>query len=312
MNKFWVFFLIISFFVSCQKKPDKIAVIYSYFPDYQWVLEENNGLMSVLNSKNYQIKNYYLDSKRKEEEIWLGTTCPRIIKKISEFNPDLIIAFDDNSLRCMEKSKSICEIPILFSGINTNPQEYQIKNKLAGIVGSVYFEESIQLLENMEISTEKLVLISDNSETSNFFRKQLPDKEFAEIILTNDFEEWKYKFRQWQNSEIDAIYVLLYHKLHDKNRQYLFPKTAIDWIRANNRVPEIGFFDFSIDDGLLAGVTISGYEQAKKVGELAVSYLEEGEFPTQLITTVPNGNPHVNLSRARELGLELKNIDKWR
>jgi hypothetical protein len=297
---------------SCFVKKPKVAVLYSYYLDYKWVIRENKGLMENLDNQKYEINNFYLDSKKDEEKIWLHNTCPDVITQIQEYNPELLIAFDDNALRCLQLYNKTPKYNILFSGINTDPKDYEIEAKIAGVVGTIHLNKSLNLLGNLKIGSENLVLITDNSMTSQHFLEQIPQSEFQEVVQSNDFNLWQQKILGWQNSNIDALCVLLYHNLRDSEGNYLSPASFISWLKEYNRIPEIGFFDFSIDDGLLCGVTTSAFDQAKLVGKLATAYLEKGEFPSQKMQLHPASNPRINIERARELGITVDKIKNWR
>jgi hypothetical protein len=312
LKYFIIICVLLAILISCLGQKSKVAILYSYYSDYKWTINENNGLMENLDSQKYEIRNYYLDSKKQTQKQWLHEQCPAILAKIIDFEPKLLIVFDDNALRCLEKFAIMPDFPILFVGINKNPNSYQIKAKMAGVVGTIHLEESLELLTKLGLPNTNKVLITDESETSKFFLEQIPLEAFEEVVVENNFAIWQQKVLQWQRSDIDALCVLLYHALRDSQGNYLPPQQLVNWIQENNRIPEIGFFDFSIEDGLLCGVTTSGYEQSKLVGKMAVTYLEDGTFPTKKIHHYPYGKPRINIGRARELGIDVRKLQNWR
>jgi len=304
--------ILLAILTTCLIQTPKVAVLYSYYPDYKWVVRENNGFLESLNSQKNDIKNFYLDSKKKDKNVWQNKVCPEVMEEIKKFDPNLLVAFDDNALQCLEMYKDNISYPILFSGINTNPDDYEIDGKIGGVVGTIHLKESLDLLKTLGIESEDPVLITDNSTTSQHFLEQISQVEFREVVQSNDFSLWQQKILAWQNSEVDVVCVLLYHNLYDNQDNYLSPPQFINWLQEYNTIPEIGFFDFTIEDGLLCGVTTSGYDQAKMVGKMATAYLEEDKFPSRKIHLHPAGKPRINIERAREMGIEINKIQTWR
>jgi putative tryptophan/tyrosine transport system substrate-binding protein len=80
---------------------------------------------------------------------------------------------------------------------------------------------------------------------------------------------------------------------------------VLGWTLENNKLPDFAFSDFTVKDGVLCGVTESGYEQGKAAANIAVRILN-GETPENIPVERPDkGMKMVNETRAKELGIEI-------
>ena len=78
------------------------------------------------------------------------------------------------------------------------------------------------------------------------------------------------------------------------------------WTLENSRLPDFTFSDYTVSDGVLCGVTLSGYVQGRAAAEIAVRILD-GEKPVDInIERSEKGTPMVNQTRAKELNIEIQ------
>ena len=98
----------------------------------------------------------------------------------------------------------------------------------------------------------------------------------------------------------------MYHTVKDNGGETsLPPEDVLGWTLKNSTLPDFTFSDFTVKDGVLCGVTVSGYEQGKAAAEIAVRILN-GEKPVDIPIERPEkGTPMVNETRARDLNIEI-------
>ena len=109
---------------GCAKPSEKVLLIFSYHPDYVWVIEETRGAEGVLRDKGVQIEKFYLDTKRKTTPEWKKKVSEDAVRKIEQFKPDLVIVFDDNACELVAKKYIGKSLPFVFCGMNGEPQAY--------------------------------------------------------------------------------------------------------------------------------------------------------------------------------------------
>ncbi|MCW4043668.1 MAG: hypothetical protein NWE90_08100 [Candidatus Bathyarchaeota archaeon] len=287
----------------------KILLIFSYHPEYPWVVEENKGIEDTLKDKKLVIEKFYMDTKRRTSPEWMEKVAEDAVKKITEFSPDLVIVLDDNACELVAKKYAGKNLPFVFCGMNGNPEDYGFPaDNVTGVIERHHIKENIELLKRLVPTVEKAAIITDNNPTSTAFINRVKETALSVEILefaTNDFNAWKAKVRELQ-PQVDAIGLFTYHTIKESGREEsLPPEEVLEWTLENSKLPEFAFFDFSLKGGALCGVTLSGYEQGKTAAEIAIKILEgtkPGDIP---IESPEKGNLMVNKNRAEELDIEI-------
>lgn len=123
-NALITFLLLMISVVSSHSGEKKIFVIDSYDESYDWSSKLVNAVKAVTGDKA-ELKIVYMDSKRNHSEEDKKKAALAIKKQIDAWNPDVIIAADDNSSKYVivpyYKNTSV---PVVFCGINWDAIEY--------------------------------------------------------------------------------------------------------------------------------------------------------------------------------------------
>lgn len=307
--------------LGCAKAPKKILLIFSYHPEYSWVVEQTKGVEEILTDKvfsqkdktviqhgKYEIEKFYLDTKRKTSLEWKTEISEKAVEKIDEFKPDIVIVFDDNACEMVAKKYIGKKLPFVFCGMNGEPSDYGFPaENITGVIERLHINESYELLKQILPDVEKIAFITDNSHTSQKAVSRINKADFpaeiSEIVTTNDLDEWKEKIKDFQKN-VEAIGIISYHTIKADGKS-IPSEEVIHWTLANNQLPEFVFIDFVIADGAFCGVTVSGYEQGKAAAEIAVRILNE-EKPSDIqISRTSVVIPMINLERAKQLNLKI-------
>jgi ABC-type uncharacterized transport system substrate-binding protein len=307
---FIVGMLLLISILGCAKTGKKVLLVFSYHPEYPWIVEETRGVKHALKDKDIQIEKFYLDTKRKTSPEWKKKVAEDAVNKIGEFKPDLVIVFDDNACELVAMKYAGKTLPFVFCGMNGDPEDYGFPaENITGVIERALIKESIELLKRFVPDVRKAAIITDNSLTSHGFvtriKKTPLPVEIHEAYTTDDFDAWKAKVKELQ-PEVDAIGLFVYHTIKEKGGEVsLPPEDVLSWTLKNSKLPEFAFFDFTVRGGALCGVTLSGYEQGKAAAEIAIKILD-GEKPADIPIECPEkGNPIVNETRAKELNISI-------
>ena len=307
---FTVTVLLLVSILGCRKGGEKVLLIFSYHPQYSWVIEETRGVEEVFKDKGITVERFYMDTKTKTSLEWKEKVAKDAVKKIGEFNPNLVIVFDDNACELVAKRYIGKTLPFVFGGMNDDPEYYGFPaENITGVIERHDLEGAISLLKRLVPDVEKAAIITDNSPTSQRFvtrikRTALPS-EVCEFYTTDDFDAWKAKVKELQ-SKVDAIGLAGYHTIKENGSEVsLPPEDVLRWTLENSELPEFAINDFTVRDGALCGVTLSGYEQGKTAAEIAIKILD-GEKPADIPIKCPEkGTPIVNERRAKELNIRI-------
>ncbi len=296
--------------LGCIKPSEKVLLIFSYHADYSWVVDETRGVEDILEERGVETEKFYLDTKRNTSAEWKEEVAEEAVSKIDDFQPDLVIVFDDNACELVAKEYIGESLPFVFCGMNGEPEDYGFPaQNITGVIERHHVEATINLLQQLVPDIEELAIISDDSPTSQAFITSvsniIPPIEISEFYTTNDFDAWKAEVNGLQ-TRVDAIGIYLYHTIKEEGEEEsLPPEDVLGWTLENSKLPDFAFSDFTVSDGVLCGVTVSGYEQGMAAAEIAIRILD-GENPADIPIECPEtGTPMINEIRAEELNIEI-------
>ena len=296
--------------VGCAKNSKKVLLIFSYHSEYAWVQEEERGAEDILGNKGIAIEKFYMDTKRNTSREWGEKAADNAVKKIEAFKPDVVMVFDDNACDLVAKQYIGAKLPFVFCGMNGEPEDYGFPaENITGVLEREFYDESIELLKKLAPNVKKVAMLFDESNTSKKAISQLKNTdlhiEMSEIFSTNDFHEWKAKVQALQ-TRVDALGVIAYHTLKDKDAKTSLPMEAVlNWTLENSTLPDFSINDFTVRDGVLCGVVQSGYTQGKVAAEITLRVLN-GESPADIPVIAPReGITLVNKRRADDLKIPI-------
>ena len=320
MKKFFpiIILLFVILITGCTKVPFKILLIFSYHQEYPWVIEENKGVEDVFMDKGFVIEKFYLDTKIKTSQEWKTQISEEAMKKIKSMKPDVVMLFDDNACELVGKKYVGKDIPFVFCGMNGDLEDYGFPaENITGVVERIHIQESINFLKEIVPNAKKLVLISDDGATSKKVFSRISESEykneFFELFKTNDFNQWKEKIEEYQESA-DALGLLLYQTLKAEGQEEsIAAKEVIDWTLNNSSLPDFAFFDFVVESGVLCGVTLSGYSQGKAAAEIVLRILNKEKITNIPVSILATGDYKINDSRAAQLNITIPDdlLDKF-
>ncbi len=296
--------------IGAAQAGQKVLLIFSYHPEYSWVMEETRGAEDVLEGKGITVEKFYLDTKRRTSAEWKKQVAEDAVKKIEEFNPDLVMVFDDNASELVARKYIGKTLPFVFAGMNGEPGDYGFPaENITGVLERGHVNESIELLKRLVPGLTTAAIITDNSPTSQAFisrvgRTILPIEIYG-FYSTDDFATWKAKVKELQ-SKVDAIGLFVYHTIKEKDEELSLPaEEVLRWTLKNSQIPEFAFSDFTVRDGALCGVVMSGYVQGETAAKMALTILA-GANPANIPIRVPQeGIPMINKRRAEELNIRI-------
>lgn len=300
--------------VACTSDEDgseaTVLLVFSYHAEYTWHTEEARGVEEVLQREGVSYEEFYLDTKRNTSDDWKEQIATRANEKIQEYDPALVIVFDDNACALVARQHVGESLPFVFCGVNADPAEYGFPaENVTGVLERPDFKGAVELLRLLVANVEKVALLTDASPSARGFAEGLEGAalpvEATEVYLTDDFDGWQAKVLEIR-SEVDAIGLFTYHTIRRQGEEEsMSPDEVLQWTLENSGLPEFATLDFTVEGGALCGVALSAYEQGKTAAEIAVRILA-GEKPSDIPVAIPQATrAMVNAARAAELGVEV-------
>lgn len=298
-----------------EDRPIKILWINSYH-DYPWTDGQIKAFEEVFEKENIEIevKQFNMDTKNKDsedEKLYAGSKAKELI---NSWKPDLIYATDDNAQMYVVADYIDSDIPIVFSGVNREPEFYGFEKSknVAGVLERYPFSQAIDFMKQLYPHAKKIAVISDAGTSGiggmDYMKKESLKIDFIDFVafdLVDTFDEFKIKIEEYQN-EADIIIFRGLDTFEKENSGSYSQEITTRWMVENSNIPEISFWDYFVDYGALASITVSSYEQGKAAGEMAKEILIEGKQPSNFdFSSTKKGNQFINIARAKQLNLEI-------
>jgi ABC-type uncharacterized transport system substrate-binding protein len=316
MKKICVFLVIcILLTISCEKEKQtgrslekkkisyvgkKILVVQSYHPELKGVIEKNDGIEGILDKVDIEYRIIYMDTKRNTDEKFKEDASLKIKKIIEQYEPDVVITFDDNAFKYLiiphyKNSK----LPVVFAGIDWDVSEYGAPfTNTTGIISVTLVTQLVDYLQKYAKGNRISWLGYDT------FTARKQTKAYKEILGLNmsthyvkNFQEWKITFLKLQ-TEADMIVhsgILPGMEDWDENKAKTF-------VLKNIKVP-VGTVNKLIMCCAVFGLTKVGSEQGEWAAKTALEIVS-GKKPSNIpLTRNKKGNIILNLDIAEKLDI---------
>jgi len=174
----------------------RIFIALSYDAENLISQPQEEGLIAGLedagfvDGKTVRVKRFYMDTQRtytRPDQI--TSRGSQALEALQQFHPDLVITVDDNAARTVMLSLIDTQIPVVFTGINTLPEHYNVNHRfmenrlspgqnVTGVYEKLYIDKSMQLMEEIIPDLRKVVFIVDGSPTGNAIKTQMETELF--------------------------------------------------------------------------------------------------------------------------------------
>ena len=120
----------------------RVFILHSYEKGHVCGQPQHDGLVAALGKagfpeeENLKIRTYFMDTKRKHNTPELiGQQALLARERIGSFRPHVLVTLDDNAFRTVALNLVDTPIPVVFSGMNGQPEEY---NEMRRFMNSRY------------------------------------------------------------------------------------------------------------------------------------------------------------------------------
>lgn len=300
----------------------RLLIIHSYALDFQWTAGQEYGIQKAfdeyLNPAEWTIQHDFLDGKKCQENAQaLQNKIQHITREIERTRPDAVILTDDLAFSSFYPTLKRLRIPVSFSGINGELQQYGYQTGDTGITGALErynLPAVVRLMKYVRPGLTKVVFVTDMSVTSNGLvadvNKQLKAGAFAGLgvseyaFYSNLYFENLQTYLQRLDAHQVAIVLLTNYTFKDRRGRPIHHSTIDDWIFHNTHLIDAGLLAFPVRYGRLLSLA----SDAEEVGYFCAGQLFQallsGRDPSLLpIREFMPLKLVLNHERARELGV---------
>ncbi len=266
------------------EKISRILYINSYHPGYSWSDSIEKGLRDSLNSsgKEYNLSVEYLDTRRFTAPAWQETLKNIILSKYEDFPQDLIIVSDNAAFdfAIANRSHFFPQAPLVFCGYNNfHPDLLNGQDNITGVNEEMNIDALVSMALSIQPETGTLAFIEQTADPTS---KTIADhaeeiiipkyRDQYRIVLFKDKTLAQIKEGFSRLPENSALF-LLGATADMPTGQATMPDESAKLILPHSPVPAYTLWDFHLGLGVLGGHIITGYQQGKTAGEMAVQIL---------------------------------------
>lgn len=308
----------------------RVFILHSYEADHVCGQPQHDGVLSALRKagfrkeENLVVGAYYMDTKRKNNTDDLIRQQAELARQeMEKFAPDLLITLDDNAFRTVALPLAGTNLPIVFSGLNSLPEDYNRKRhfmasrsapggNITGVYEKLHIADAIRVHSKLFPGKSCLRIYTDPSPTGQAVAKQVRDELEGqslpwkwELRIVESWEDYKAEIRDANKSDdVGGIYPAALLLKDDAGQTRTGPE-IFAWTVAHSKKPEIAINYTFTRMGLFGGAAVDFFAMGQEAGQMAAQILK-GEPPGKIpIQEAERYALVFNLKRAKDLGVEI-------
>jgi ABC-type uncharacterized transport system substrate-binding protein len=333
-----IFLMILSLFLGSDKhtvhaspdSPYRVFILHSYDAHDVCGRPQHEGIVAALKNDGFKEREnlvfqfYYMDTKRRHNTPELIEEQARTaLEKIRSFKPHVLVTLDDNAFRTVGLNLVDSAIPIVFCGMNGQPEDYNRQKpfmgsrsrpggNVTGVYEKLHVVDAIKVHSKLFPDLKSIRFFVDPSPTGKAIKKQIQleiEKDSLpcawEIKLISSWEMYQKEVHSVnRDSEVNAFYPAALLLKDNNGTTYTTPE-IFAWTVLNSRKPEIALnYEFT-RMGLFGGAAVDFYAMGVQAGRMVAKCLR-GENPGSIgIEDAEKYALVFNLKRAEQLGIKI-------
>jgi ABC-type uncharacterized transport system substrate-binding protein len=278
----------------------KVLFVDSYHEGYAWSDGITAGVKKVIGDQA-ELKIHRMDTKRNASDEFKKQAAEKAKKLIEEWQPDVVIASDDNASKFLIKPYYAGkDLPFVFCGVNWDAGVYGFPTDNVCGMEEVSLVKPLLAQMKKYAKGDKIGFIGPDIETAKKEEKNVEEKFGLELnsFYAKDFAGWKSGFKKLQD-ECDMLIVASDGGLYEDQAAEMKA-----FVLENTKIPSGACYDFMAPYTLFAYSKVA-QEQGEWAAAAAIRILE-GESPEEVgVTQNKRGELYVNLPIARALGADI-------
>ena len=281
----------------------KVVWVDSYHEGYEWSDGIGKGIKEIFIDKGIVVKIIRMDTKRNKSIDFYRQAALDSLKEINDFEPDLIIASDDNAQKYLVVPYLLQKtIPIIFCGVNRDAAMYRFpKSKVTGMLEIEPIDALLELL-GQYAKGKKVGYLYGNTETQKHRNTETEQKivaSYQQNIFAGNLKTYK--------AENFADFMRLFLAAQQEVDMMIIPNHAgiIGWqpdvaekfIKEQVRIPTGSFIGF-MDRYVLFTMANSPVEQGNYAATTAIRIFNGEKIADIPITKNKTGDTTVNVKIA--------------
>jgi PAS domain S-box-containing protein len=259
-----------------------VLILHSYHFGLKWTDDIQTGIHETLTRDGMPVdmQMEYLDAKRYGGEAFYQKTASLLEMKLANRKYDVVLTSDDYALRFVldHRDNLFADVPVVFCGVNRfRAAMVDGMTGITGVVETPAFAPIIELALQLHPEITEMVVINQSETLTGRANRALLDALLPRFQKRVRFRFWS--DLSWRELEQRLValkpgqVLLLTDVVHDEQRGVLSFEETCRRVRRCCAVPIYGPWDFFLEQGIVGGKLISGREQGRQAGELALRVL---------------------------------------
>ncbi|ABA88307.1 ABC transporter, periplasmic substrate-binding protein [Syntrophotalea carbinolica DSM 2380] len=312
---------------AAKEEKFKIYIVQSYENDHVCGIPQEKGIRAVLEKhfgKAVDIRSHYMNTKTlNSSPARMRADAARAIAKIQHFKPDLVYTLDDNAFREVGLKLVAKPYPVVFSGINKQPQEYNRSTRfldpqgrpsrnITGVYEQLHLQTALNVMQEIQPDLRQVVALLDGTPTGQAIRKQLlheipegdghPRLTIRTVTTVTDY------LREIKHINADpavqAVYPVVLSIKDEQHRSIGFRDTLRIFLQ-NCRKPGIPVNFAFAKLGLFGGASVDFAAMGEQAGNMGVQLLQYKDIRQVPVESARKAVITFNTARAKMLGINI-------
>lgn len=277
----------------------KVLLINSYHPQYEWTAELTRGVSEQLTSsmEEADLRVEFLDGRRMVgNEAYPRSLAALFQIKYRQYHPDVVITSDDYALDFMLKwgDRLFPGVPVVFSGVNVfRPEHLNARPRYTGLLEGMEIEGNLALIMRLRPDTSRIIMLADRTEfglqmghhASSVMQQFTRDRRYPRVKLELwddlNFDELAQRLAALPESA--AVLMLAIHK--DNEGRYFSFARDLPALTAGSKAPMFGMWgSLLLGQGVVGGLMNNPYNHGRHATMIAQQVLA-GIPPSELPVT---------------------------
>lgn len=274
-----------------------VLFLNSYHNGYHWSDGLLEGVRSVLKNSEHKIdlQIEYMDAKKFNYSDISPDLLSLYKKKFKDEIFDVIVISDNDALNFINKNGNqlFPGVPVIFCGVNDLTLSDITSKNITGVVEVFDFIATIEVAKKLHPKRKRLVVLVDDSTAGTAIRKQV-EKIDNNSNTGIEIEYWiqlslAEAQRRVENLPDDTMLFIAPYYQTTSTGDFYTSEEVSEAIYQHSSVPIYTAWEFMVGYGAVGGRVLSGVEQGKTAGNMAIQILNGVPVENIPIVNKPGG-----------------------
>jgi len=274
-----------------------VLFLNSYHNGYHWSDGLLEGVRTVLAQSEHKIdlQIEYMDTKKFDYADVSQNLLSLYKKKFKGETFDIIVVSDNDALNFINEHRKelFPGVPVVFCGVNDLQDSDLSTGDITGVVEVFDFVATVKVAKTLHPERNRLIVLIDNSTTGTAIRKQI-EKISNENDIGIKLEYWiqlslpEAQQRVENLPDDTMLFIAPYYQTTSDGIFYTSEEVS-EAIYKHSSVPIYTAWEFMVGYGAVGGRVLSGFEQGKTTGTMALKILNGTPIKEIPIAKQPGG-----------------------